>query len=147
MSCSGAPRLRVGFPLVCRSSLRLDTSCACFSAFCSPQLGAEEYQQATAAWLGRLTHVCLAANWLREMPVALLEHGAALEELDLAHNRQLQISAKAQRLLGRMPRCGVRVRPRLRGAQHGMQGSCQRRASGSQLPAAALPPGWPLLAG
>ena len=41
-------------------------------------------------WLGRLTHVCMSSNALKELPKGLLEHGRSLVELDCAYNHALQ---------------------------------------------------------
>ena len=68
------------------------------------QMSAAAYEARQREWLGRLTHVCLSSNALREIPVPLLQHATGLVELDLAYNHSLQITAKAAdqvALLGR----------------------------------------------
>lgn len=80
----------------CQSTFRCPTACL--------QLSAAAYEARQREWLGRLTHVCLSSNTLREIPVPLLQHATGLVELDLAYNHSLQITAKAAdqvALLGR----------------------------------------------
>ncbi len=54
------------------------------------QASAAVFEARKAAWLSRLTHVCLYSNAFREVPPPLLEHAAGLQELDLSYNHTLQ---------------------------------------------------------
>lgn len=71
------------------------------------QTTAAAHEARSREWLGRLTHVCLSSNALRELPTPLLEHATALEELDLAYNHTLQIGAKAAAAVAKLGRSGA----------------------------------------
>ncbi|EFN59070.1 hypothetical protein CHLNCDRAFT_137807 [Chlorella variabilis] len=69
----------------------------------APKMSAAAYEARKRQWLSRLTHVCLSSNCLRELPSLLLQHAASLQELDLAYNHSLQISAKCADSVARVP--------------------------------------------
>lgn len=69
-----------------------------------PQMSAPAYKERCAAFLGRLTHLTLSSNDFSELPAQLLLHATALRELDLAYNRQLQMSAEAADAVAEMGR-------------------------------------------